>query len=87
MRWNRATPRSGCNWTGSDEAAVLAQQFNHMLDALAQRERELLDHRQQLETQVLQRTARTKHATDEANHANAAKSDSLAHMSHEIPHR
>lgn len=70
--------------TGSDEAAVLAQQFNHMLDALAQRERELLDHRQQLETQVQQRTAALKHATDEANHANAAKSEFLAHMSHEI---
>lgn len=69
---------------GSDEAAVLAQQFNHMLDALAQRERELLDHRQQLETQVEQRTAALKRATDEANHANAAKSEFLAHMSHEI---
>ena len=70
--------------TGSDEAATLARQFNHMLDALASRERELREHRQLLETQVAERTADLKQATDNANRANAAKSEFLANMSHEI---
>jgi signal transduction histidine kinase len=70
--------------TGSDEAAALARQFNHMLDALASRERELHEHRQLLETQVAERTADLKQATDAANRANAAKSEFLANMSHEI---
>jgi PAS domain S-box-containing protein len=52
--------------TGRDEAAQLAQRFNQMLDALAQREWELYKYRQNLETLVENRTSELEKAKDVA---------------------
>lgn len=69
---------------GSDEVAHLANNLNHMIDELQQRDRELADYQQNLEFLVEQRTQELVAAIDEAEQANRAKSDFLARMSHEI---
>jgi signal transduction histidine kinase len=43
--------------TGTDEAAVMAREFNSMLDALAARDAELRKSRDELEDKVIERTA------------------------------
>ena len=69
---------------GNDEIAHLGRGLNEMVDALQGREKELSQYRDNLEQLVQQRTQALRLATEEAHHANRAKSDFLARMSHEI---
>lgn len=66
------------------EVGVLGRSFNKMLDDLAARNRELLDYQESLEEKVDVRTRELSIAKNEAEFANAAKSEFLATMSHEI---
>lgn len=66
------------------EVGVLGRSFNQMLDDLAARNRELLDYQESLEEKVDIRTRELSIAKNEAEFANAAKSEFLATMSHEI---
>lgn len=74
--------RVNINETG--EVGVLASSFNTMLSQIEFRDRQLNDYRENLEIKVETRTRQLKIACDEAETANAAKSDFLATMSHEI---
>lgn len=67
-----------------DEVGDLAQAFNDMLGNIRARDDILADHRRNLEQTVETRTHQYKQAQQEAERANAAKSDFLATMSHEI---
>ena len=67
-----------------DEVGVLIDAFNDMFKRIAERDRLLKRHRDTLEETVQIRTAELVTAKDEAERANAAKSDFLATMSHEI---
>jgi signal transduction histidine kinase/CheY-like chemotaxis protein len=76
---------------GDDELSDLARDFNQMADqvsarsqALASKSEELAHQRDQLENQVIARTAELEHAKDTAETASLAKSTFLANMSHEI---
>lgn len=66
------------------EVGVLSRSFNKMLDDLAARNRELLEYQESLEEKVDIRTRELSIAKNEAEFANAAKSEFLATMSHEI---
>ncbi len=68
----------------NDETGELVDAFNAMLDEIRQRDQALADHRENLEATVKQRTADLVVAKEEADEANAAKSQFLATMSHEI---
>ena len=70
--------------TGKGEFGLLAKSFNQMLAAIESRNRQLIDYQETLEEKVEARTRDFKVAKDEADRANAAKSDFLATMSHEI---
>ena len=67
-----------------DEVGVLSSAFNDMFARIDERDRLLQRHRETLEETVLQRTAEMREARDEAERANAAKSEFLATVSHEI---
>ena len=67
-----------------DETGVLVDAFNDMLGQISTRDQELEQHRHHLEDQVEERTKAYRKAKNEAEAANAAKSDFLATMSHEI---
>jgi two-component system sensor histidine kinase BarA len=67
-----------------DEVGVLVEAFNEMFSHIDDRDRLLQRHRETLEETVDQRTVELRLAKDEADAANAAKSDFLATMSHEI---
>ncbi len=67
-----------------DEVGALVEGFNGMLDAIGARDKTIDAQMRGLETEVADRTADYVKARDEANAANAAKSDFLATMSHEI---
>ncbi|WP_443750334.1 EAL domain-containing protein [Asticcacaulis solisilvae] len=67
-----------------DEVGTLVTGFNAMLDAIAERDREIAAHMKGLEAEVAARTRDYLAARDEAQSANRAKSDFLATMSHEI---
>lgn len=69
---------------GRGEISVLSSSFNAMIDDIEARNRALLDHQRTLERKVEERTRELKIAKDEAETANAAKSEFLATMSHEI---
>ncbi|MEO1066101.1 MAG: ATP-binding protein [Pseudomonadota bacterium] len=69
---------------GRGEVRQLAQSFNAMVKTLEKRNRALLDYQQTLEVKVQDRTRELLVAKQEAEEANAAKSDFLATMSHEI---
>ena len=66
------------------EIGLLARSFNQMLADIEIRDRQLLDYQQTLETRVEERTHDLKIAKEDAEQANAAKSEFLATMSHEI---
>ena len=67
-----------------DEVGVLSSAFNDMFARIDERDRLLQRHRETLEETVTQRTAEMREARDEAERANAAKSEFLATVSHEI---
>lgn len=66
------------------EVGMLAESFNTMLSQIETRDGQLSDYRVNLENKVEKRTEQLKIARDQAETANAAKSDFLATMSHEI---
>ncbi|MEM7748931.1 MAG: ATP-binding protein, partial [Pseudomonadota bacterium] len=68
----------------SDETGDLVDAFNAMLFEIEARDHALTEHRDKLELTVQERTADLVVAKEEADRANAAKSDFLATMSHEI---
>lgn len=67
-----------------DEVRTLVDGFNLMAEAIDKRDRQIEAHVQHLEDEVAARTEDYRLARDEANAANAAKSEFLATMSHEI---
>ncbi len=77
--------------SGTDEAARLAERFNRMQQALAERSRQRLEaeaelqrHRNHLEELIVIRTRELAEAKDAAEAANLAKGEFLTNMSHEI---
>ncbi|WP_305043345.1 ATP-binding protein [Geoalkalibacter sp.] len=82
----------------NDELGTLMDGFNHMLEQIEARDRQLEDHQQNLEMQVRRRTEEItqthaalsetvdalRQAKDAAEAANRAKSTFLANLSHEI---
>jgi signal transduction histidine kinase/CheY-like chemotaxis protein len=69
---------------GQDEVGQLIEGFNEMLGQIEQRDAELSQHRDRLESEVEARTAELRTAKDRAEAASEAKSRFLANMSHEI---
>jgi len=67
-----------------DETGVLGEAFNGMIDNIRERDRRIANHMETLEQTVEDRTRDYRLAKEEAEFANAAKSDFLATMSHEI---
>lgn len=67
-----------------DETGLLTHSFSEMIDTIRERDQQIADHMESLEQTVENRTRDLRVARDEAEAANAAKSDFLATMSHEI---
>jgi signal transduction histidine kinase/HPt (histidine-containing phosphotransfer) domain-containing protein/ActR/RegA family two-component response regulator len=67
-----------------DETAILGEAFNGMIDNIQERDAKIARHMETLEQTVEDRTRDYRLAKEEAEGANAAKSDFLATMSHEI---
>ncbi len=67
-----------------DETGVLGEAFNGMIDNIRERDQRIAEHMETLEQTVADRTHDYRVAKEEAESANAAKSDFLATMSHEI---
>lgn len=69
---------------GKGEIRELAQSFNRMLGDIEARDKELIEYQETLEIKVEDRTRDLVLAKNQADKANAAKSEFLATMSHEI---
>jgi len=69
---------------GEDEIGQLVKSFNRMIEQVQERDTELENHRERLESEVEIRTANLRNALVEAQAASVAKSQFLAAMSHEI---
>ena len=69
---------------GKGEIRELAQSFNKMLGDIETRDKELIEYQETLEVKVEDRTRDLVLAKNQADKANAAKSEFLATMSHEI---
>jgi len=67
-----------------DETGILTQSFEDMVDRIAERDQQITHHVETLEETVEERTLDLRVAKEDAEAANAAKSDFLATMSHEI---
>lgn len=67
-----------------DETGILTDAFSEMISRIHERDRRIATHVDTLEDTVEQRTQDLRLARDEAEAANAAKSDFLATMGHEI---
>ena len=67
-----------------DELGQLTDSFNEMLDQIHAYDHELNHYRQDLETQVIERTMELRSAMQRAEAASKAKSEFLATISHEI---
>jgi len=67
-----------------DETGQLVDSFNDMLSQISGRDKSLVEHRDNLERTVKERTKELVVAKNAAEQANTAKSDFLATMSHEI---
>lgn len=70
--------------SSTDEIGALVADFNFMIEAIENRERQLNDHRDNLENLVEERTRELSAKRDEALAASRAKSEFMANMSHEI---
>ena len=70
--------------TPQDETGVLGEAFNGMIDNIHERDQRIAQHMETLEQTVEDRTHDLRLAKEDAEAANAAKSDFLATMSHEI---
>ena len=68
----------------NDEFDTLFQGFDQMVSALNRRDRQLLEHKNNLEQEVRQRTRELYEAKEQAEAATRAKSRFLANVSHEI---
>jgi len=70
--------------SGKGEVGELATSFNRMIGDIQARDRELIEYQETLELKVKDRTRDLLVAKENADKANAAKSEFLATMSHEI---
>ncbi len=68
----------------NDEVGILVDAFNDMMGRINDRDRALRHYNENLEKTVSERTSELLIARDDAQNANAAKSEFLAIMSHEI---
>lgn len=67
-----------------DEIQFLGEVFNDTIQALKERDRQINEHREMLESRIQQRTEALREAMERALAASHAKSEFLANMSHEL---
>ena len=67
-----------------DEIQYLGESFNRMIEALASSQRQINDYQELLEKKIKERTEQLEKAVLAAQKANEAKSDFLAHVSHDL---